>query len=521
MKKKKVHRLAAFMTAFFLVAADLGQSGYVMVSQEAVAAEADNREAVSGQEDQEQQENLTLEASVSEAPQITPEQGEEQPQPSDSEIKNDPEQEPAMNQEPAKEQEPAMNQEPAKEQESAKEQEPAKEQETAMNQEPTKEQEASQESDQGQTKNQEQQATSGEDLSKNEKETDAQDQGKAADPEDESGNQQESQARKFAYVETQEDHVPVYTAADGNGEKKGEILKKDSLLLREPYEEKQGSPEWVKVWFDTNIEEGKISGFVTLESLKKEPVEDQNAFLRIQNSGLVVDAWQDPEKTRPLAEIEYLPMNEQSSENEPVEKITKYEPSEELSENAPVEETVEETGAAQNEKSAEGEEETNKQDITFRIHWDESAMPEAGDKYRPDSVFASLYLEDTWQGSVTISKKDFEGQDSWEGVFKSKLVNDPTGNPYEYSIEVSPHPSTEVYKLSDIRQSEENPKVYEVDAVLQQTSTIRAEIEWNDHDDAAGVRPQTLTSEMITLKNGISGTEIYHPSSVKKKEDGN
>ena len=39
MKKKTVHRLAAFMTACFLSAGDLGNSGYVMVSGEAVASE--------------------------------------------------------------------------------------------------------------------------------------------------------------------------------------------------------------------------------------------------------------------------------------------------------------------------------------------------------------------------------------------------------------------------------------------------------------------------------------------------
>ena len=79
MKKKTVHRLAAFMTACFLVAGDLGNSGYVMVSGEAVASEK-----VSLQEEQAegQAESTpvagsagTEEISSTEIPQITPAQG--------------------------------------------------------------------------------------------------------------------------------------------------------------------------------------------------------------------------------------------------------------------------------------------------------------------------------------------------------------------------------------------------------------------------------------------------------------
>ncbi len=292
--------------------------------------------------------------------------------------------------------------------------------------------------------------------------------------------------------------MQVYTAADGNGEKKGEILKKDSLLLGEQYVENQDAQDWVKVWFDTDTEEGKLSGFVTAESLKKDPVENQAALQRIQNSGQTVDAWQDPGMTRPLAEIDYQPVEA------PVEELA-----DEIIEDSSADETltdetpVDETATSADKKSAEGEaEETNRKDITFRIHWDESAMPEVGDRYRPDRVSVYLYRENVYQSTVAyIYKRDNADQDQWETVFKSVPVYDPTGNEYEYNLRFSVSDSTEVYKYSDIKQSGEQSELYEADAILQKTATIHAEIRWNDYDDLSGIRPTMLTADMITLVN--------------------
>lgn len=216
--------------------------------------------------------------------------------------------------------------------------------------------------------------------------------------------------------------MQVYTAADGNGEKKGEILKKDSLLLGEQYVENQDAQDWVKVWFDTDTEEGKLSGFVTAESLKKDPVENQAALQRIQNSGQTVDAWQDPGMTRPLAEIDYQPVEA------PVEELA-----DEIIEDSSADETltdetpVDETATSADKKSAEGEaEETNRKDITFRIHWDESAMPEVGDRYRPDRVSVYLYRENVYQSTVAYIYIS--------GIMLIRISGRPYSNLYRFMI---------------------------------------------------------------------------------------
>lgn len=519
MKKKTVHRLAAFMTACFLAAGDLGNSGYVMVSGEAMASEK-----VSLQEEQAegQAESTpvagsggTEEISGTEIPQITPAQG------------NAAENAPAAptGQEEKQEQPASQEQQSGQEQSAETENKTDIQAETKTEQSEGLEQEADQEQaeDQKQSADQEQNKdqTAAPDEAVQENEEQAAPEGQDQAPSSEtavSGIKKQIQEQGFAYVETQEDHVPVYTAADGNGEKKGEILKKDSLLLGEQYVENQDAQDWVKVWFDTDTEEGKLSGFVTAESLKKDPVENQAALQRIQNSGLAVDAWQDPGMTRPLAEVAYQPV--EAPVEEPADEIIEDSSADEiLTDETPVDETA----TSADKKSAEGEaEETNRKDITFRIHWDESAMPEVGDRYRPDRVSVYLYRENVYRSTVAyIYKRDNADQDQWETVFKSVPVYDPTGNEYEYNLRFRVSDSTEVYKYSDIKQSGEQSELYEADAILQKTATIHAEIRWNDYDDLSGIRPTMLTADMITLVNTRRTSEIFHPSSVEKQENGN
>lgn len=502
MKKKKVHRLAAFMTACFLAAGDLGNSGYVMVSGEAVASET-----VSLQEEQAegQAESTpvagsggTEEISGTEIPQITPAQGNAAENAPAAPTGQEEKQEQPASQEQEADQEQAADQKQSAEQEQNKDQ-------TAASDEATQE-------------NEEQAAPEGQDQSS---ETAA------------SGIKKQIQDQGFAYVETKEDHVTIYTAADGSRQKKGEILKKDSLLLGEQYVENQDGQDWVKVWFDTDTEEGKMSGFVTSECLKKDPVENQAALQRIQTSGQAVDAWQDPGMTRPLAEVAYQSVEaaepDKAAEGSSAkEKVTEENPAEETdSTETAVEETaaadtlVDESGTAPDEKEAEGEAQANRKDITFRIHWDESAMPEMGEGFRPNSISVSLYQENVYKKSASIYKRDYAGQDSWEAVFKSMPICDPTGNEYVYSVKYSLFDSSHIYKCSPIRQSGKHSEVYEMDAVLQKTTMLRAEIRWDDYENINELRPKTLTPEMVTINNVKQESETYQAVSVEKQENGN